>query len=707
MSNIFATGEIAKGKKFIGREEDIKKYKKEYFENGHFPRYSLSGLTRIGKTSLVKNLFENRNLPLPDDIIYIYEDLKKCKSYNELWKYICDQIKDRLTELGLIDDLPERLKSNLELIIEKDDIQWYKFRTTVQKIFKQLASSGKIKKVIIVLDEFDQAPVLFGSEDCHWEVFRELFQDDDLKVSAMTISRKSLRTIETQCRGENNGSTIHTSLDPVQYRGFDDEDIEKYFQVFENMNIKLDKKQIEEIKYYCGNIPYLLSIMGKNIVDVFEDNGNIDITDIFKNKCVAINSYYQDCIDFFKKEDRLKKIIPFVLGPKIGVTAMDKGELIDRGYLREDNGEFVAISKYFKNFLSLTELKISIWENIINLEKKIKQIIHNEFLNIIDKLQVGGNNINEIQKNILEKVGIERNDIIRYEAYIRNNLKIYNQKSSFLDVISLTDSFKIVKYCWTSIFSKYFDNKTYDKLENQFDKCAEARNPVAHGHEEYLTKLDQQEIDVSCKQIFELLAKAQYPPSPSEKEVIDSARKYNVKTNNIPLVNKSVPQICNNLPNSNQVISEVKSVKNDNLAVADSLLVNKNVIKNVELSTKSIGSDVKDSKKNNLVASNKTLDKNVPQIYDLSTKEVEFEAKEIKNNNSLVGFVILKYSRHNKFTKKEEEKECKCKATIKKNTLKNIGIDDLNDLLGKKLKVEIDEINQEGDRYLCKYKSMM
>ncbi len=250
----------------------------------------------------------------------------------------------------------------------------------------------------------------------------------------------------------------------------------------------------------------------------------------------------------------------------------------------------------------------------------------------LDKLQVGGNNINEIQKNILEKVGIESNDIIRYEAYIRNNLKIHNQKSSFLDVISLTDSFKIVKYCWTSIFSKYFDNKTYDKLENQFDKCSEARNPVAHGHEEYLTKLDQQEIDVSCKQIFELLAKAQYPPSPSEKEIIDTAKKY------IKFINNNV---------------------------------------------------------NNIV---KTINNSIPQICNLVTKEVEFYVKELgAQGKNLSGSVII--------VQLDNNKTCQCNATIRKNTLPQ-GID-LYDMIGKKVKVEIDEVSPQGDRYLCRYKSMI
>lgn len=73
--------------------------------------------------------------------------------------------------------------------------------------------------------------------------------------------------------------------------------------------------------------------------------------------------------------------------------------------------------------------------------------------------------------------------------------------------MSLGDTFKIIKECWIDIFSKYFNNDNLKEWEYKFSKCVKARNPIDHGHEEYLSGLDKQEIDVICKQIFELLSK--------------------------------------------------------------------------------------------------------------------------------------------------------------------------------------------------------
>ena len=65
------------------------------------------------------------------------------------------------------------------------------------------------------------------------------------------------------------------------------------------------------------------------------------------------------------------------------------------------------------------------------------------------------------------------------------------------------DSIKIIKDCWLDIFAKYFNNAKLSEYEYKFQKCIRARNPIAHGHEDYLTALDKNEVDNYCKAILE------------------------------------------------------------------------------------------------------------------------------------------------------------------------------------------------------------
>ena len=52
---------------------------------------------------------------------------------------------------------------------------------------------------------------------------------------------------------------------------------------------------------------------------------------------------------------------------------------------------------------------------------------------------------------------------------------------------------------------KYFNNDDYDIWKEVFGKMGNARNPVAHGHEEFLSEEDKKIIDVYCKKINDQL----------------------------------------------------------------------------------------------------------------------------------------------------------------------------------------------------------
>ena len=243
------------------------------------------------------------------------------------------------------------------------------------------------------------------------------------------------------------------------------------------------------------------------------------------DKCKAINDYYRDCIKHLERDDDLKRIIPFVIGPNIGVTQNDKDELFNLGYFREENGNLIAISEYFSDFLSVNMLKISIWDNIISLEKKLKQLVEREMTRLVQHFSAAGDNINDVFHVIMEKTqGIEYSDISRYDSFIANNKKIFDLDSSYLDVMSMCDTIKIIKECWTDIFSPYFNNDLYSEWESRFAKCSRARNPIAHGHEEYLTDLDKQEVDTYCKQVFETISTSIKNVTPDSAPYLEVAK---------------------------------------------------------------------------------------------------------------------------------------------------------------------------------------
>ena len=78
--------------------------------------------------------------------------------------------------------------------------------------------------------------------------------------------------------------------------------------------------------------------------------------------------------------------------------------------------------------------------------------------------------------------------------------------SRLLDVISLKDSIKILKKYWDKSFAKYFNGDTFSRWDNIFSLCIKVRNPLAHGHENYLTETTKFELQEYCRVILNQLS---------------------------------------------------------------------------------------------------------------------------------------------------------------------------------------------------------
>lgn len=544
MNNIFRIGGQVSGESFIGRKNFIANIRKNFIDSKYRTCKSIIGLTRTGKTSTIKYCFQD----LPDNILYVYEDLNERSNYQEIWQDICAEIQDQMDAQNIsYNDLSNCFES-----LYDPNLPWIKLCRNVKKIFSHINDLDI--KTILVLDEFDKASDLFNEGTKHFELFRTIFSDSKFNVSAITISRRNLYTIEG---ATYQSSTFHGVLDIIPFKGFDNEDLNEYFEIFNSLGIKLDEQCKQKIVYYSGNAPYLLSILGHYIIEEYNPNQSLDIDKIFFDKCKAINDYYRDYIKHLERDNDLKRIVPFVIGPNIGVTQNDKDELINLGYFREEHGKLIAISGYFVDFLSANMLSTSIWENIISLEKKLKNLVQNEIIEIIKYMSAGGNSYNEIYRAILEKIdGINDSTINKYDSYIDKNKKQFNIESNYLDVMSLADTVKIIKSCWMTIFSYYFNDDSFNEWEYKLNKCSKARNPVAHGHEEYLSDNDKKEIDAYCKQIFDLLAQKAKDHQPNQEQILLIAKQF-IKSNLDDCKNKELKS-----NQVNNIVDDNKSTSN-------------------------------------------------------------------------------------------------------------------------------------------------
>ncbi len=553
MDNIFQVGGQVSGSSFIGRKSLLEKFRRIYLDSSSRVCKSVVGLTRIGKSSFASELFSK----VPQNIILIREDLKEIPSYAELWQDISYTLEDALKERNL--NTPD-LGECISILNSFNNVPWIKFIRYVKKLFSKIKEAGF--KVIIVIDEFDYAQELFKNETKYYELFRTLFSAPEYSISALLISRRSLHVIEG---ATYQSSTFHGVFDPIQFPGFENDDLEEYYSVFDSFGIKLADEDKSIIEFYAGRLPFLLSILGHYIVEEYAfKNTCVNIHELFLTKCKAINDYYRDCIKHLERDNDLNRIIPFVTGPNFGVTKSDKDELISSGYLIVRNNTFIPISEYFQSFLTVARISFPLGVMITSVEKLLKEIVKTENLSA-DDLRL--NDQMTAPKFLSDIVNIDQESINRYTIFISSVKKNFGKESTFLDVLSLKHVVRIIKLFWNVNFSRYFNNDPADTWNIKFDLCAKARNPVQHAHEDYYSEAEKCEIDNYCKQIIDCLSKKHVKNTDSNQSCIKNIKSDKETTSSVPIVktgayfnnNQRKPSEINKTP-ENEITVEVTGI---------------------------------------------------------------------------------------------------------------------------------------------------
>ena len=520
MENIFNIGGQVTGESFIGRKKELKDFRRQFVES-HTSRcvYSIVGLARSGKTSLVKNIFEGY---VPKEVFYHYEDLSLDSNYYSIWFNVCNSLRVFLEDVDYqnpeqqkyLDKVKKQLGTILDVEVEPPidsvGMLWNKFRCTILDVFKILKKLNI--RSILIFDEFDAAQRTFKLGTSQFMLFRTLFADPNMSVSAVCVSRRKIETVEGQ---SYQSSTLSNVMNFYPLQGFNDDDMAEYYQVL------LDKYQItvndqikNKIDFYAGRFPYLLSIIGHELAEL-PDKKKINVDDIFISKCHAIEKYYESCLEQLERDGYIPKIVPFVIGPKYGVCHNDAQILENLGYLSvTSDGRYQCLCPNFYYELSRRVMQRPIWDNIINLEKRLKELLIFRSRQIAIDLNIEENDINRAEKKILDGVVGAK----EFET-LNNFLK---KGGTYFSVMSIGHTVRTIAHYWDKYFRKYFRNKNYSEYQYRLEKCISARNPIAHGHQDYLTDADINEVNSYCNEFFEILAD-NFPQNiiiPEEKELL-------------------------------------------------------------------------------------------------------------------------------------------------------------------------------------------
>lgn len=521
------------GEGYIGRHETISYIKRILSKNSRDGGVVISGLTRMGKTSLVKKCFkdaETEGLLKENHIVAFELTISTIQDFSVFLMNLTDEISDILEEQEYLDYKFERLfqEASKARKIKKSE-RIYEQDKVIKRIFKHLKKMGI--KAVILLDEFDDAGRMFcfhGDDlSTNFQKFRDYASEADYNVTFILTSRISISQIDASLP---SGSNLRGVFSEKVLVGFTDKEREEFFEKIKECGVPLTDQQKEEVVWYAGRSPFLFSKLACGILNTDEkiDCRSISVRDVFVDCKNDFNDYFDALINFMKREDLYSKMVQLFFGPAYDFTNIDIEKLKDAGYiyhsvfeknfkdagyirdgedLPDDAFTHQTLSEYFIEYLRLRsnqDNSLKIWSELIDAENELRIIVEQGLQNEFGILE---------WKNKLQSMARSGERGYLYDAnkaiaFIRNSQNNFGDvvEDNPLTVISIKSLGNIIKAFWKEQYEKVFKQVYSEQqiLLEELNQLNRARNPLAHGKPEYLSSSDKENISKYCRKIVNI-----------------------------------------------------------------------------------------------------------------------------------------------------------------------------------------------------------
>ena len=264
IENPFADyGKIVHGKRFIGRQQIIRVIENRIIKPKDPGNLAIIGVHRIGKSSLAyKTVIEQKDKLIAKNVLPIWIGLSSYNQSSDFFRSLVTECIDEMEELNWTSD---RIQGFADHALEVS-YSWDK----IKRFFKKVREAGY--STLFILDEFDRARLLFKG-DTAFQRLRELADYPDYGLSLVLTSRRNIRDIEHEA-GSN--SPFHNIFQVQRLGMFSGEDLDAYYSLFSTLRIPIPSAFQERVLFYCGAHPYLLEMLGCEIVERFRETEEVD-----------------------------------------------------------------------------------------------------------------------------------------------------------------------------------------------------------------------------------------------------------------------------------------------------------------------------------------------------------------------------------------------------------------------------------------------
>lgn len=268
---MFTAGGIVTGENFIGRQSELDSL--SIFFSG-INNYSLIGLSRAGKSSLVSELLVRKSeLLFSKNIQVIKYTLTSSTREKDVFRHFFAKILDVINHLGV-----SELKNDAIEILEKLEIDRIDHEKVIE-LSDKLFENTRVR-FCLIFDEFDNAPDVFQK---HLMTLREIITHSK-NIKLLTISRTSLAKLFPL---GGDGSVFPGAFTQFPLKGFSIVDVENFRKKLEKcVGMEVNNDVWNSIKFYAGNSPFCLALWANAYLDVIQNKiDNMKDNEIISKMC--------------------------------------------------------------------------------------------------------------------------------------------------------------------------------------------------------------------------------------------------------------------------------------------------------------------------------------------------------------------------------------------------------------------------------------
>lgn len=484
-------GTIVYGERFINRREGIRFIENRVIRPTEPGNLAVIGDYRIGKSSLVyHSVMARKDELLRKRRIPIWINLATFDQASIFFRSLVISSQDEIESLGWATDTIKLAAGRAF----QDTVSWSEGYGRIQRYFEKVRQSGI--RILFILDEFDHARHLFKGDVSGFQGLRELSYRPEWRVSLITTSRRSLQSIELQTKAI---STLEGIFQNCYLGMFDDNAFEEYLARLSSVGIDTTAGIREGLVFYCGGHPYLLEMLGYEIVELFRDTNESDVNKAAKRVERSFIHHYEHMLGVLREDGSLSKILQILFGPVIDAQPTDAEELQRYGLIKTtEQGNYVAFSEHFQAYLKMIGRNVDLWPLWRETEIALRRLVTGRMVNQygeqwVDKLCKAKPNLKPIFERCAEAQQKEE--------------KSFGSRASrnLLDFTYPRDLFDIIFTEWAMFKDVFGKDKTYWDQRSQL--LSKIRNPLAHNREQSLYDYERQTAEGYCREILATLEK--------------------------------------------------------------------------------------------------------------------------------------------------------------------------------------------------------